>query len=149
MNLKRMERYLPVNLLWPGPRLIKKEFTGPRSHKVWETLIYTTTIIAVDLFSCYSLQYVQKTDMCRTLRNNKKRNVETLPDLRNSYVPGGPAWDWVSSSIERFQQKSSLSYTGTWNFSVIAQQYSSVTFLSCFQSGTEKFGALFKKAIFF
>jgi len=25
-------------LLGPGPRLIKKEFTGPRSHKGWETL---------------------------------------------------------------------------------------------------------------
>jgi len=29
-----MERYLPVNLLEPGPLLIKQEFTGPRSHKV-------------------------------------------------------------------------------------------------------------------
>jgi hypothetical protein len=27
-------------LLGPGPRLIKKkEFTGPRSHKGWETLV--------------------------------------------------------------------------------------------------------------
>jgi hypothetical protein len=25
-------------LLGPGPRLIKEEFTGPRSHKGWETL---------------------------------------------------------------------------------------------------------------
>jgi len=33
MNLKKFERYLPVNLLGPGFRLIKKEFTGPRSHK--------------------------------------------------------------------------------------------------------------------
>ena len=41
MNLKKLERYLGVNLLGPGPRLIKKEFTGPRSHKVWETLVYT------------------------------------------------------------------------------------------------------------
>jgi len=37
---KRLETYLPVNLLGPGPRLIKKEFTGPRSHKGWETLVY-------------------------------------------------------------------------------------------------------------
>ena len=29
----KLERYLRVNLLGPGPRLIKKEFTGPRSHK--------------------------------------------------------------------------------------------------------------------
>jgi len=28
-----MERYLRVNLLGPGPRLMKKEFTRPRSHK--------------------------------------------------------------------------------------------------------------------
>jgi len=39
-ELKKMERYLRVNLLEPGPRLIKKEFTGPRSHKSWETLVY-------------------------------------------------------------------------------------------------------------
>jgi hypothetical protein len=26
-------------LLGPGPRLIKKEFTGPRSNKSWETLL--------------------------------------------------------------------------------------------------------------
>jgi hypothetical protein len=39
---KNLERYLRVNLLGPGPRLMKKEFTGPRSHKGWETLSYTT-----------------------------------------------------------------------------------------------------------
>jgi len=33
MNLKKMERYLRVNLLGPGPRLIKNEFTGSWSHK--------------------------------------------------------------------------------------------------------------------
>jgi len=30
---KEMEKYFRLNLLGPGPRLIKKEFTGPRSHK--------------------------------------------------------------------------------------------------------------------
>ena len=30
---KKLERYLRVNLLGPGPRLMKKEFTGPRSHE--------------------------------------------------------------------------------------------------------------------
>jgi len=39
MNLKKLERYLRVNLLGPGPRLIKKEFNGPRSHEGWETLV--------------------------------------------------------------------------------------------------------------
>jgi len=38
MNLKKFESYLRVNLLGPGPLLIKKEFTGPLSHKGWETL---------------------------------------------------------------------------------------------------------------
>ena len=33
-----MERYLRVNLLGPGPRLLKKEFTGPRSHKGYTDL---------------------------------------------------------------------------------------------------------------
>jgi len=28
-------------MLGPGPRLMKKEFTMPRSHKGWETLSYT------------------------------------------------------------------------------------------------------------
>ena len=32
-ELKKMEMYLRVNLLRPGPRLIKKEYTGPRSHQ--------------------------------------------------------------------------------------------------------------------
>ena len=41
MNLEKMERYLRVNLLGPGPRLTKKEFTGPGSHKGRETLIYS------------------------------------------------------------------------------------------------------------
>ena len=30
---QKLEMYLRVNLLGPGPRPIKKEFTGPRSHK--------------------------------------------------------------------------------------------------------------------
>ena len=41
-ELKKMWSYLRVNLLGRGPRLIKKEFTGPRSHKGWETLVYRT-----------------------------------------------------------------------------------------------------------
>ena len=30
---KKLEKNLRVNLLGPGPRLIKKEFTRPWSHK--------------------------------------------------------------------------------------------------------------------
>jgi len=35
---KKLESYLRANLLGPGPRLMKKEFTEPQSHKGWETL---------------------------------------------------------------------------------------------------------------
>jgi len=41
-ELKKMEKQLRVNLLGPGPLLMKEEFTGPRSHRVWETLVYGT-----------------------------------------------------------------------------------------------------------
>jgi hypothetical protein len=37
---KKLER--KVNLLRPYPRLIKKEYTGPRSHKRWETMCCCT-----------------------------------------------------------------------------------------------------------
>jgi len=44
MNLKKLGRCLRVNLLGPGSRLIKKEFTGPRSHKGCETLLYNMSL---------------------------------------------------------------------------------------------------------
>jgi len=37
---KILERYLRVSLLGPGPSLLKKEFTGPRSHIGLETIPY-------------------------------------------------------------------------------------------------------------
>jgi len=39
MNSKNGKVFTSNFFLGPGPRLIKKEFTGPRSHKGWETLI--------------------------------------------------------------------------------------------------------------
>jgi hypothetical protein len=50
-EIKKMERYLRVNLLGPGPRLVKKEFTGPRSHKGCETLIYIPSGTGGEIFS--------------------------------------------------------------------------------------------------
>ena len=43
MNLKKMERHLRVNLLEPGPPVMKTEFTGPRSHRSSETQTDTAT----------------------------------------------------------------------------------------------------------
>jgi len=34
MNLKKIGKVLTSKSVGPGPRLMKKEFTGPRSHKV-------------------------------------------------------------------------------------------------------------------
>ena len=45
LKKKKLERYWRVNLLGPGPRLMGKEFTGPRYHKGWETLFYTMSIM--------------------------------------------------------------------------------------------------------
>jgi hypothetical protein len=38
-EVKTMERYLPVNLLGPGPRLVEKEFTLPRSDRGSEIVV--------------------------------------------------------------------------------------------------------------
>jgi hypothetical protein len=44
MNLKKnFERYVRENLSGPGHRLVEKEFSGPRSNKILETLHYTTS----------------------------------------------------------------------------------------------------------
>jgi hypothetical protein len=42
-----MERYLQVNLLGPGPRLMKQEFTGPRSHMLRNTAVNNIKIYLV------------------------------------------------------------------------------------------------------
>jgi len=39
MNVKKLEKYLRVNLLRPGPCFIKKEFTGPRSQRLRNTVL--------------------------------------------------------------------------------------------------------------
>jgi len=41
MNIKKLERFLGVNMLGLGPRLMKKEFTGQQSHKGWERVAYS------------------------------------------------------------------------------------------------------------
>jgi hypothetical protein len=64
MNLKTLERYLRVNLFGPGPRLMKKVFTGPRSHKGRETLVYIVDIYQMsywyDWFSWWWAQRCSK-----------------------------------------------------------------------------------------
>jgi len=47
---KNLERYGRIKPFGPSPRLMKKEFTGPRSHKSWETLVYTKNVLAITHF---------------------------------------------------------------------------------------------------
>jgi len=51
-ELKKVQRYLRVNLLGPGLRLMKKEFNGPRSHKGSETLLYGTQDLSLSSYTC-------------------------------------------------------------------------------------------------
>jgi len=44
-ELKKMERYLRVNLTGPEPSSYEKWTTEPRSHKGWETLCYSSSWI--------------------------------------------------------------------------------------------------------
>jgi len=39
-EITKIERYLRVNFLGPGPRLLKKELIDPRSQKGCETLFW-------------------------------------------------------------------------------------------------------------
>ena len=69
-ELKEMERYLRVNLQGPSPRLLKKEFTGPRSHRCRETLQQAVQRMRVGYINTYvSLMYELK-KMERYLRVN-------------------------------------------------------------------------------
>jgi len=72
-ELKKMERYLGVNLLGPGPRLMKKEFTGPRSHKGWETLPYVALTYVHQSFLSRAVEALQGAHL-GAQRNAHKQN---------------------------------------------------------------------------
>ena len=42
MNLKKIGKLFTSKFIGTGPWSYKKEFTGPRSRKSWETLLYET-----------------------------------------------------------------------------------------------------------
>ena len=51
MKLKNLEKIFTSKSVWTSPRLVKKEFTWPRSDKVYETLLYRKWDILSN-FSC-------------------------------------------------------------------------------------------------
>jgi hypothetical protein len=46
-ELKKIRKVLTSKSVGPDPRLMKKEFTGPRSHKGWETMPYDATLTRI------------------------------------------------------------------------------------------------------
>jgi len=73
-----MEMYLRVNLLEPGPRLMKKEFTGPRSHKGWETLVYSICSCSHENSTILSIQNIGAASLLRcNFSNWLLYNVQT------------------------------------------------------------------------
>jgi len=47
MNLKKIGKVFRSKFVGTGPSFCKKEFTGPRSHKGWETLGYTILTVRI------------------------------------------------------------------------------------------------------
>jgi len=58
MNLKKFESYLRVNLLGPGPRLVEKVFTGPRSRKGSENTALKGTKLRIMLYGEMELPWL-------------------------------------------------------------------------------------------
>jgi hypothetical protein len=77
MNLKKLERYLRVNLLGPGPRLIKKNLPGrglTKFEKHWSITIGLYP--KLDLWNVNKLHY-KKTEVNGSCRNNYKDPSKT------------------------------------------------------------------------
>jgi hypothetical protein len=86
----KLERYLRVNLLGPGPRLIKKEFTGPRSHKGWEPLVYIIVLHGIGHSRSFPVQnfnswtYESIWTFCRTPWTGDQPDSRPLPKRDNT-----------------------------------------------------------------
>ena len=69
-----------VNLLGPGPSLVIKEFTGPRSYKGWETLIYTVLCLQTLVIHCH--YFIWKLSLATT-----SRLVNPIKSVHSSNLP--------------------------------------------------------------
>ena len=83
MNLKKiLESYLRVNLLGPGPRLMKKEFTWPQSHKGWETLVYSMSRMQV-----MAWRLILITLVVRGITQSLQENTGVEPHIKRQVPP--------------------------------------------------------------
>jgi len=80
-ELKKMERYLRVNLLGPGPCRMKKEFTGPRSHIVWETLTQSTSWYSMKPYLLVFLRNSWLTNRVRLVKLTVLQPVKKFPRI--------------------------------------------------------------------
>ena len=106
-ELKNLERYLQVNLLGPGPCLIKKEFTGPRSHKGWETLTSRTETFE----STYKTTRCPNPKECTldTEASQQCRRTLVLPQaVKKHFII---TW-WKIISLRRLSEWTSISLRG-------------------------------------
>jgi hypothetical protein len=97
-------------LLGPDPRLIKKEFTGPRSNKVWETLQWDIIVRIITKKKSRKITWTEKrfsgqnrkNTNSRTKKNNTARNLNfnkvtaKRPASTSSAVP-----EYVSAPKDR------------------------------------------------
>ena len=79
MNWKKLDRYLRVYLLEPGPPLMKREFTGPRPHKGWEHCHKPQQISLVPSINTYYKfrSYWPSTGIKNVIFKTQKLNVYT------------------------------------------------------------------------
>jgi len=106
-----------VNLLGPGPRLMKKEFTGTRSHKGWETLLYTVYFICklFYIFRVVSPPIIRSTNNCiysiwywSTVAATRRccGGVETVPNAVNIVIfSPDDGWRIQPKHVEQFTDK--------------------------------------------
>ena len=116
-----MERHLGVNLLGPGPRLMKKEFTGPRSHKGWETLLQRAvnpvkvlTILASALLGRIHVEITQRTSYNRADRHATRGSRAALEKsicVRHlNTIHSEANWFAASQEIPRISRNSKVHY---------------------------------------
>jgi len=68
MNLKKIGKAFTNKFVGTGSSSFKKEFTGPQSHKGWETLLYTTALFA-SLVPVLTSLYMEAADPPKRRRN--------------------------------------------------------------------------------
>jgi len=69
--------------LGPGPRLIKKEFTGTRSHKGWEPLVYRHCFARHHERRAVRDCLVLTNQMTKHLASNSEINPRIMLNIRN------------------------------------------------------------------